>query len=258
MLTLDGETGMRAKEADEWAMFNQVSPKYKAPHQTIWTVERPNALIRSALQRCESQVLKESLVASFATVLGLATFMHNAWTSTNNHTPYQALLGRQPHLLPPLEGGYYGDLGVKGQDDFARVREIAAVAIIQAIVQQRFQRGGKRNQVVAQERADHSPGDLLDPPNKDIPGWRRPAKIASVNFGEGNVTVRFQGGTLDRRYQEVRMHVPYSVYLPSLVDPTRDEWSVVKREVESFISTSIIVAIVVQEVSCSSACDCRH
>ena len=116
-LTLDGETGVRAKEVDDLALFNQVPLEYKAPHQKTWLVERHNPLIRSALQRTESQVFKEILVASSVTVSGLVTFMHDALASINNHTPYQALLGRQPHLLPPLEGGYYGDLGVKGQNN---------------------------------------------------------------------------------------------------------------------------------------------
>ena len=104
-LTLDGETGMRGKDVDDWAMYNQITLKYKAPHQKAWLVERHNALIRAALQRAEAQVIKESLCISFTTVLGLVTFMHNALVCINNHTPYQGLLGRQPSLLPLLEGG---------------------------------------------------------------------------------------------------------------------------------------------------------
>ena len=56
------------------------------------------------------------------------------------------------------------------------------------------------------------------PLHKDTPGWRGPAQIASVNIGEGNVTVRCQGKTLDRRRQEVRAHVPYFEYLFAIVD----------------------------------------
>ena len=154
-LTLDGETGMRGKDVDDWAMYNQITLKYKAPHQKAWLVERHNALIRAALQRAECQVIKESLCISFSTVLGLVTFMHNALVCINNHTPYQALLGRQPHLLPPLEGGYHGDLDVKGQNNLARVREIAAVSIIEATAKQRLARGDKRQQVAALQRADY-------------------------------------------------------------------------------------------------------
>ena len=135
-LTLDGEIGMRGKDVDDWAMYNQVTLKYKAPHQKAWLVERHNALIRAALQRAEAQVIKESRCISFTTVLGLVTFMRNAFVCINNRTPCQALLGRQPSLLPPLEGGYYGDLDVKGQNDLARVREIAAIATIEATAKQ--------------------------------------------------------------------------------------------------------------------------
>lgn len=92
--------------------------KYKAPHQKAWLVERRNALIKPALQRAESQVSKRSPCISFTTAVGLGT-------------PYQALSGRQPHFRPPLEEGYHADLDVKGPDNFARAREIVAVAIIE-------------------------------------------------------------------------------------------------------------------------------
>ena len=35
-LTLDGERGMRAKEVDDWAIYKQITLKFKAPHQKIW------------------------------------------------------------------------------------------------------------------------------------------------------------------------------------------------------------------------------
>ena len=105
------------------------------------------------------------------------------------------------------------------------------------LIKQRLQRGDKRNQVVAQERSEHQPGDLVDIwydlPNKDTPGWRGRAQIASVNLGEGNVAVRFQGSTLDRRLQEVRVHVPYLVYMLALIDSKAEEWIVVQKVVEN-------------------------
>lgn len=161
-LTLDGGSGMRAKDVDDWAMYNHVALKRKAPHQKAWLVERHNALIRSALQRAESQAIKESLRASFVTLLGLLAFMHSALTRINSHTPYQAPLGRQLNLLPPLEGCYFGDLDVMGQNHLARVREINAVAILDAAARHRLQRGDKHQQVVTTERAEHRPGDLVD------------------------------------------------------------------------------------------------
>ena len=104
----DGQAGMRSQVADDLAMCNQIAFKLKAPHQTALRVERHNALIRSAVQRAESQVFRKSLFASFVAVFGLVGFMHDVFGSINSHTPYQVLFGRQPHPLPPLEGGYHG------------------------------------------------------------------------------------------------------------------------------------------------------
>ena len=56
---LDEETGVRSEEGDARAMYNQVALKHEAPHQNAWLVEPHNALIRSALQRAEAQVIKE-------------------------------------------------------------------------------------------------------------------------------------------------------------------------------------------------------
>ena len=159
-------------------------------------------------------------------------------------------MGRQPHLLLPLEGGYLEDFDVRGQNDLAGVREIAAVAIIEATVEARLRRGDYHKQIAAQERAEHQPADLVDiwydPPSKDTPGWRGPAQIASVNVGEGNVIVRFQGRTLDRRRRALRVHVLYLVYPATLISSHEPEWSVLKREVETLKSASVIVGTVFQ------------
>ena len=95
VFALDGEIGMRPNDLDDLQMCNQVALKLKAPHQKAWLVERHKAFIRSALQRAESQVLKEALCISLATVLGLVQFMHGALVLIKHRTPHQALLGRQ-------------------------------------------------------------------------------------------------------------------------------------------------------------------
>ena len=142
--------------------------------------------------------------------------MHNFLACIKFRAPHQAFLGRRPHPFPLLEGGCYGELDVKGQDNSAKVREIAAVTITEATAKQRLQRSAKRNQVVAQERAEHLFGDLVDiwydPPSKDTPLWRGPVQIANVNVSAGGLPIRFQGGTLDRCHQEVRANVLDLVY----------------------------------------------
>ena len=58
---------MRSTQVDDWAMFNQVKLKYKAPHQKAWLFGGHNALIRTTLQRAKTHVIKEPLCASFVT-----------------------------------------------------------------------------------------------------------------------------------------------------------------------------------------------
>ena len=81
---------------------------------------------------------------------------------------------------------------------------------------------------------------------KDILGWRGFAQIASVKSGEGNVAVRFQGRTFDRRHQEVRVHVPYLVFQVIPIDPQQRQWSIVRREVPNLTSAVVIVGAVFQ------------
>ena len=137
--------------------------KYKAPRQRAWFVERHNGILREALRRTESQCKKEDLIATIEQVLAIVVFMHNSLICINNSTPYQALLGRQPAMLPPLEGCYLEEKAPRSdkdpeihpevvdpdavaQRDMARVCEIAACNIIQAIAMSRLQRAHTHTQ----------------------------------------------------------------------------------------------------------------
>ena len=96
----------------------------------------------------------------FEQVLAIVTFMKNALTVINTSTPYQALFGRQPALLPPMEGGYQG--GVTGDlarvetnsRHAARIREIAATNIIEGNAQARLQRAERSKTRPAQDVAE--------------------------------------------------------------------------------------------------------
>ena len=97
----------------------------------------------------------------------------------------------------------------------------------------------------------HRPGDLVDIwydlPNEDAPGWRGPAQIATVIEGEGDLTVRSQGKTSDRRRQEVRIHVAYLVDLPSVVHSRSHQWNIVGREVKSSSASFTTLDVVFQQ-----------
>jgi len=220
-LTLDEETGMRGQAAFDWASTAGVHMKFKAPRQRAWIVERHNEIIRHGLHTTEQQLIKEGSRCTFVYALAIVLFMKNSLTVINNHTPYQGLLGRQPAMLPPIEGGHGGQVASHaraetGMRDEARVREIEAGSIIESIARTRLTRADDSQSRSSLERAEHKVGDLVDiwfePVNKDSKGWRGPAEIKSINEDVSNVSVRMQGRTLDRRPQEIREHIPYLVY----------------------------------------------
>jgi len=211
-LVTDVESGLSGRCAMDWALANGVNIKFKAPRQKAWIVERHNEILRRGLHGTESQLKKESLTASFEMVLAQVTFMHNSLTVINSSTPYQALLGRQPAMLPPLEGGTTGQVESLARPETnarneARVREMAAINIIESIAKDRLDRAHKSKSRPAIELSGLKPKDLVEiwfePSHKDLPGWRGPAEILSVNADDGNFSVRLQGRTLIRQNSEV-------------------------------------------------------
>ena len=227
-LTLDEETGMRGQACQDWAATHGIELRFKAPRQKAWLVERHNELLRHALHTTELQLQKESLKVPFEEVLAVTLFAKNALTVINNATPFQALFGRQPTMLPPIEEGSLGSVSDQRPTagslsrHFQRVREVAAINIIDANALARVKRADKSKTRPATELAEWKQGQTVDiwfdPKDKDTPGWRGPSVISSVNAGEGNISVRYQGRTLDRQTSEVREHIPYFVFLVQCSD----------------------------------------
>ena len=126
-LTLDQEAGMRGEEAANWAQKLGIDLRFKAPNQKAWVVERHNEILRQGIHRTEEQLKKDGIDFPAESALSMVTFMKNAITVIGNSTPYQAVLGRQPAMLPPIEGGLSGQYADPRRE--ARVREIAAANI---------------------------------------------------------------------------------------------------------------------------------
>ena len=187
-LTLDEEGGLRGQCAFDWANAHGINLRFKAPRQKAWIVERHNEIIRQALHRTEDQLVKEGVTVPFEQALHTVTFMKNSLTVINGSTPYQALIGRQPAMLPPMEGGHTGQVqsmarGATQVRHEARVREVAAMNIVEATARQRLARADRHNTRPAIQRMDYKPKDLVDiwfePSNKDQKGWRGPGEVVT-------------------------------------------------------------------------------
>ena len=239
-LVMDEETGVHSSRyTADWAECLQIQLKFKAPRQEAWIIERHNELLRQQLHRMETQLQTEGRTVRFGQTLNQALFAKNSLLTYNGHTPYQAVLGRQPVLLPSFDTPNPQDV------DQQRLREIAVEAIVQEHSRSRIQRALRHHTRPPLEWKELEPGSSVDiwfePANKETSGWRGPAKVVSLQPDEGNVTVRWQGRTLDRRPQEVRKHVIFSCFYAGL--PSHDLWTTVRQWSEQ-VDTMIIVGIV--------------
>ena len=203
----------------------------------------------------ETQLKRDGVQVPFEQVLATVTFMKNAITVINGATPYQAVLGRQPTILPPLEGGYQGEVSQEGarfetnSKHQAQVREAAASSIIEASARARLSRADSANSRATVELSEMQPGCLVDiwfePSNKDVKGFRGPAQVATVQPAENQITVRYQGRSLDRRAQEVRHHIPYLVFVSCLYDELLGMWEQLRDHCESLaVGTTKVYGVV--------------
>ena len=249
-LVIDGETGLTGRCASDWAQAHGLNLKIKAPRQKAWIVERHQEILRVGLHRTETQLIKEQVVCTFEQVLAICTFAKNALTTINGSTPYQALYGRQPCMLPPLEGGHLGEVASLARKETnarseARVREIAAMNIIESTAQARLSRAFRTHTRGAIELNEYHPQEKVDiwfePTQKDQSGWRGPAEVLSANSREGNYSVRLQGRTLIRTPQEVRPHIAFFIYMMTFFEAVSADLEFILDVVENLKSNSTTI-----------------
>ena len=75
---------------------------------------------------------------------------------------------------------------------------------------------------------------------------------SSINAADGNISIRYQGRTLNRRNQEVRPHIPYLVFAALLQPDVDGDWLHLKRVCQELRSGTILVFGLVWKVSRSA------
>eukprot|EP00971_Amphidinium_carterae_P342518 6481851-Amphidinium_carterae.1 len=112
----------------------------------------------------ETQLLSEGQRAPFAQTLATALYCKNGITVIGSHTPYQAVFGRQVHLLPNLENERITDDDrlPKGMHNCQRLREIAVQAIVAETAKQRVARADRHRTRPALQGHDYQPGTKID------------------------------------------------------------------------------------------------
>ena len=86
----------------------------KPDRQHAQYVERRGALLRDTLHKITSELRNQQLDIPFPQILAEAVFAGNALLTVNGMTPYNAVLGRAPPILPGVNQLEFPD-----QDQYA-------------------------------------------------------------------------------------------------------------------------------------------
>eukprot|EP00971_Amphidinium_carterae_P351093 6491908-Amphidinium_carterae.1 len=242
-LIIDEETGFHASRyAADWAQRQHMQLKFKAPRQEAAIIERHNQILRQQLHVIETQLQQEGQMVPLQQTLSQALFAKNSLTTHQGLSPYNAVMGIQPPLLPPIE--------LEGEHTLtpSRLREVAIESIVQESQRARMQRALRHRTRKPIEMKNLSVGMPVDiwyePTNKETGGWRGPATVASIQESEGNITVRYQGRTLDRRAQEVREHIIYHVFFAA---PHQETWEALCRHINT-VNNHILVGHILVDI----------
>jgi hypothetical protein len=152
-------------------------------------------------------------------------FAKNAMLQIHGQSPYQALLGRVPHVMAEFETpgvSMISDaVGGSVSRHVVRIRELSLQAIVEGSARDRIARASKTQTRSAGELQNLAPGQLVDihrqPSSKDNSGWRGPAEVVSIaNMQDGYIDVKWGGRVMSARLPDVRKSI---VYFNLMEDP---------------------------------------
>ena len=221
----------------------------RAKGQQVPYIDRRGALVREVINKIISQLKVEKIRMPMDQILAEAQFVTNALLTVNGSTPYNALYGRVPLILPDLnqvDAPNEESLDHPGliRHTF-RLREIAVGAMIAETALHRAQRALNTRTIPAGEREKYQPGDLVDfyrpPGSKDVSGWTGPAKVIDpFHLQDGTITIKHVHRPIEVRIGDLRRHMSCLVYWQlahpaSAVSNTVHSWTDVRMYIESHV-----------------------
>ena len=101
---MDQDTAIyRSSKAIDYIHMICIKPLHRSIGHQVAYIDRRGALVREVIHNIVTQLQTEGIECPFGHVLSEATFCSNALLSTNQCTPYNAVYGRVPALLPGIE-----------------------------------------------------------------------------------------------------------------------------------------------------------
>ena len=166
----------------------KLCPRGKDQHARY--IERRGTLLRDVIHRVEGQLEEEGIAdILFECILVEAVFCGNAMITVVGSTPYNALYGRVPRMLPSIDQiDSPGDVARQNPGLIAhthRLREISVQAIVEGSARARLGRAINTRTTLSAQRLNLQVGEEVDifraPNNKDASSWEVPAEVIDVS-----------------------------------------------------------------------------
>ena len=103
VLIFVGETGLNDQEAEVFFRTKVIQKRTSAPGQHVRVADRRASLLKTVILNIWAQLCEEGLTVPFPRALAEATLVGNAMLTIGGASPYTAVLGRTPPLLPDLQ-----------------------------------------------------------------------------------------------------------------------------------------------------------
>ncbi|CAE7203568.1 RE1 [Symbiodinium sp. CCMP2592] len=210
VLIFDGEGGLDDEESTTYFQLRGITKRTSAPNQHTRIADRRIAILRDSLHKLSSQLQEEGLSVPFERMMCEMTFALNALTNVNGQSPYTAVLGRIPAILPSDDSLISDGVPDRCSSHTHRLREIAVQTIAEGTARERLKRALKTPTRPSSIEEDYKVGDAVDywrePLNKDSSGWRGPSTVVDLSRLEhGRIGIRTSTDqVLTCRLQDVR------------------------------------------------------
>merc|ERR1712078_922176 len=214
---LDGESGIVVSElTNTYLRRHGIELRGRVKDQHARYVERRGALLRDTVHRIESQLEEEGIVIPFGQILAEAIFCGNALLTIRDSTPYNAVYGRVPRILPGIDQIAEPNSSQEPLPglirDANRLREVSVQAMIEGSAAARLGRAMNTRTTMSAQHLGLKVGDEVDfyqdQLNKDTSGWFGPAIVADVSrLKHGALTVRYNNMLREVSVQKVRRHL---------------------------------------------------
>jgi len=231
-LFFDQETGIQnSKDTTEYLTRKGIKYIPRAKGQNVPHIDRRGALVREVMNKMVDQLKIEGIKMTAEQILAEATFVTNAMLTINNCTPYNAVYGRVPNILPDIDRPdaiNEGALNHPGSiRNVHRLREIAVQAMVEETAKVRAGRALNARSQPTVAPGTYKIGDQVDfyrkGGSKDVTGWTGPATVLDpYHMDRGTITIRHLHRPVDVQVGDIRFHLPFLVYLAaetSALDP---------------------------------------